>query len=116
MTRSAALPPIPKIFHMKNQRGAAMKCEKYEQKYPEIAWVEVTLVMSANDVRKAIQIGGFDIDDFFQGQDAVDLNKDPNMRADLADAAAYGLHTLLDCLRDGDIPIGNAANTNRKLP
>jgi hypothetical protein len=93
-----------------------MKCEKYQQKYPEVPWMEVTLVMDPNDVRKAIEIGGFDLDNFFQGQDAVDVSKDMKMRADLADAAAYGIHLLLDCLKDGDIPIGKASNDNKKLP
>ncbi len=89
-------------------------CQAFANRYEHAPWLEVTIVMTPNEAREAMAIGGFDLDDFFQGRDAVCIRSNPQMRTDLAEAAAFGLHVLLDELRKCEVESGQAANTNER--
>lgn len=89
-------------------------CKAYAEKYTEAPMVTVTIVMSPNQARDVISLGGFSLYDFFQGRDAVCIRSNPKMKADLEDAAAFGLHCMLDCLFGEHIEAGEAANDNEE--
>lgn len=89
-------------------------CKAYAEKFAEVPMLTVTIVMTPNQAREAIAIGGFDLEHFFQGKDAVCIRSNPKMKADLEDAAAYGVHVMLDCICDVKIEDSKPANDNEK--
>lgn len=89
-------------------------CTAYAEKYTEVPMLTVTIVMSPNQAREVIALGGFDLEHFFQGKDAVCIRSNPKMKADLEDAAAFGLHCMLDCLFGEQIEAGDPANDNEE--
>lgn len=62
---------------------------------PSDFWAEPCLVLSATDTLKAARLGGMSFDEFLLVDYWLRTGRDPAMRAELNDAAAYGLHLLL---------------------
>ncbi|MEE4207879.1 MAG: hypothetical protein V2I43_01270 [Parvularcula sp.] len=62
---------------------------------PSEFWAEPRLVLSPSDTLKAARIGGMTFDEFHLVEYWLRTRDDPALRADLHDAAAFGLHLLL---------------------
>ena len=62
---------------------------------PSAFWAEPQLVLSPTDTFKAACIGGMSFDEFHLVEYWRRTRGDPVLRAELHDAAAYGLHLLL---------------------
>lgn len=89
-------------------------CESYQEKFEHVPSLTVTIVMTPDDARTAMALGGFNLQDFFQGRESVCIRSNPQMRADLEDAAAFGLHVMLEYLREDHVEAGAPSNDNNR--
>jgi len=71
----------------------------------EMAWVEVTLLLSPHDTFKAILVGDFDLADYTNNATTLTISDNPELYAEISAAAAHGLHVLISNIEITQQPI-----------